>query len=220
MVCIKDVLYHVTYSISVGQVLIFYMHDHGLFDWWKNRGDPCSLYADDTTIFLRNLSNLSQTIRIIMDVGSFTGLHLNLSKTIAFVMAGGRRIVAGIEVDSRPVKYLGTFLGLDDLSEMNFNNPLSKAQNNSHSWNKRNLTLSVRVLVSKTFIASIFIHTLNSVFVHTHQIQLIQQLLNDFLWRGRPRICQSTVCVPLIDGRLNMMHVKNVVHGLQVKWFQ
>ena len=23
----------------VGQVLIFYMHDHRLFDWWMNRGD-------------------------------------------------------------------------------------------------------------------------------------------------------------------------------------
>ena len=103
-----------------------------------------------------------------MDVGTFTGLHLNLSKTIAFAMAGGKRIVASIEVDSRPVKYLGAFLGLEDLLEMNFNKPLSKAQNNSQSLNKRNLTLSVRVLVSKTFIASIFIHTLNSVFIHTH----------------------------------------------------
>ena len=139
------------------------------------------LYADDTAIFLRNLLDLSQTIRTILDVGSFTGLHLNLSKTIAFVMAGGRRIVDGIEVDSRPVKYLGAFLGLDDLLEMNFNKPLSKARNNSQSWNKRNLTLSARVLVSKAFIASIFIYTLNSVFVHAHQIQLIQQLLSNFL---------------------------------------
>ncbi len=178
------------------------------------------MYADDTTIFLRNLSDLSQTIRTIMDVGTFTGLHLNLSKTIAFAMAGGKRIVASIEVDSRPVKYLGAFLGLEDLLEMNFNKPLSKAQNNSQSWNKRNLTLFARVLVSKTFIVSIFIHTLNSVFVHTHQIKLIQQLLNIFLWRERPRIHQSTACMPLIDGGLNMMHVKNVVHGLWVKWFE
>ncbi len=135
--------------------------------------DPCLLYADDTTIFLRHLSDLSQTIRTIIDVGIFTGLHLNFSKTIAFAMSGSKRTVAGIKVDSWPVKYLGAFLGLEDLSEMNFNKPLSKAQNNSQSWNKRNLTLSARVLVSKTFIASIFIYTLNSVLVHTHQIQLI-----------------------------------------------
>ena len=28
------------------------------------------------------------------------------------------------------------------------------------------------------------------------------------------------MCTLLTDGRLNMMHVKNVVHGLRVKWFQ
>ncbi len=178
------------------------------------------MYADDTAIFLRHLSDLSQIIQTIIDVGYFTGLHLNLSKTIAFAMSGKKRIVPGVEVDSWPEKYLGTFLGLKDLSEINFNKPLSKAWNNSQSWNKRNLTLFTRVLVSKTFIVSIFIHTLNSVFVHTHQIQLIQQLLNDFLWRGRPRVCQSTACALLDDGGLNMMHVKNVVHGLRVKWFQ
>ncbi len=152
--------------------------------------------------------------------GTFTGLQLNLSKMIAFVMSGNKRTVAGVEVDSQPVKYLGAFLGLEDLSEMNFNKPLSKAQNNSQSWNKRNLTLTARVLVSKTFITSIFIHTLNSVFIHTHQIQLIQQLLNDFVWRGRPRVHQSVACASLHDGSLNMMYVKNVVCGLRVKWFQ
>ncbi len=106
------------------------MCDHKLFDWWMKRGDPCSLYADDTAIFLRHLSDLLMTIKTIMEVGIFTGLQLNLSKTIAFAMNGSKRIVAGIEVDSHPVKYLGAFLSLEDLSEMNFNKPLSKAQNN------------------------------------------------------------------------------------------
>ncbi len=76
------------------------MHDHGLFDWWMKWGDPCSLYADDTAIFLGNLSNLLRTIQTIMDVGTFTSLQLNLSKTIAFAMLGNKRNIAGVEVDS------------------------------------------------------------------------------------------------------------------------
>ncbi len=46
--------------------------------------DPCSLYADDTMIFLSNLAQLQPVLDHIAFVGSFTGLGLNLKKMIAF----------------------------------------------------------------------------------------------------------------------------------------
>ena len=82
------------------------------------------------------------------------------------------------------------------------------------------MTLTAGVVVAKTFIASLFIHVLNLVCIHTKQIQLIQQLLNDCLWRGHLKVQQTVMCAPLEDGGLNMIHIKNVVHGLRVKWFQ
>ncbi len=36
----------------VGQVLIYYLWDQGLFAWWTKPGEPCSLYTDDTVIFI------------------------------------------------------------------------------------------------------------------------------------------------------------------------
>ncbi len=129
-------------------------------------------------------------------------------------------LVDGVVVDSKPVKYLGAFLGLGDLSGLNFEKPLKNAWNNLQSWNKRHLTLPARVVIAKTFIASLFIHVLNSIHVHTHQLQIMQNLLNDFLWHGRTKIKQSVSCAPLGDRGLNMLHIKNLVHGLWVKWFQ
>ncbi len=82
--------------------------------------------------------------------------------------------------------YLGAYLGLGNLSHLNFERPLKNAQNNMQGWNKRHLTLPARVVVAKTFIASLFVHIVNSVHIHTHQIQIIQNLLNDFLWHGKP----------------------------------
>ncbi len=145
------------------------------------------MYTDNTTIFLEKESDLALTIDTILLVGNYTGLCLNLSKTIAFTPQGCNHKASGVKIDSRPVKYLGAFLGLGDLSEKNFDASLQKAQNNLQSWNKRQLTLTARV-VAKTFIASLFIHILNSVCIHTKQIQLIQQLLNDCLWRGCSRV--------------------------------
>ena len=138
--------------------------------------------------------------------------------TIAYAF-GNRIIVDGVVVNSKPMKYLGAFLGLGDLSGPNFDKPLKNAWNNLQSWNKRHLTLPARVVIAKTFIARLFVHILNTVHIQTHQIQIIQNMLNDFLWHGRARIKQSVLCVLLGDGGLNMLHIKNLVHSLRVKWF-
>ncbi len=59
---------------------------------------------------------------------------LNLDKTLALgpnVMAAK---VAGVCVNNKPVKYLGAFLGVGDLSDMNFENALAKVQDVAARW--------------------------------------------------------------------------------------
>ncbi len=100
----------------VGQVLMYSLKDSGYFEWWVFVGDPCSLYADDTAIFLRDLSMLPAVINHIQWVGTFTGLTLNIDKTIAFdPNAAEKLVVVDVQVQSHPVKYLGIYLGLGDL---------------------------------------------------------------------------------------------------------
>ncbi len=70
-------------------------------------------------------------------------------------------------MQNTPVKYLGTFVGSGDLSHLNFDLTLRKAQKIVSRWNKRNLTLPARVLVSKTFIFSTFIYICNCSFITT-----------------------------------------------------
>ncbi len=149
------------------QVLIFYLWNKGFFKWWFKNGDPCSLYADDTTIFVQDSQQLSLIIDGILLVGTYSGLELNLSKTIAYQVGVKPHMVSGVEVASKPVKYLGAFLDIIDVSEMNFNKPLTGVRNNIHKWNKRQKMLHARVLVAKTFITSLFIHILNSVHIQT-----------------------------------------------------
>ncbi len=81
----------------------------------------CSLYADDTAIFVQNQHQLAGIISNIDIVGTYTGLTLNLSKTIALdPFAKIRQNVAGVEINSSPVKYLGVILGCGNLTENNF----------------------------------------------------------------------------------------------------
>ena len=124
----------------------------------------------------------------------------------------------GVVVQSSPVKYLGTYLGLGNLSKLNFEQPLRKAKEVLNHWSKRTLTLDGQILVLKIFVVLLFIHVLNTTFISTAQIDLIQKLCLDFLWKGKPRVKISTIMAPYNQGGLKMVCVKNIVHALHVKW--
>ncbi len=142
-------------------------------------------YMQMTAIFLPDLSQLAMVLHHIEFVGHFTGLNLNLDETIAFDATAVHKLkVAGIVVWNAPIKYLGAFLGLGDLSRLNFEQPLHKAKIALSQWGKRSLTLDARILVIKTIIFSVFVHILNSVSVTYVQLDFLQKLIMDFLWKG------------------------------------
>ncbi len=116
------------------------------------------------------------------------------------------------------VKYLGIYVGSGDLSYLNFDLTLRKAQKIVSRWNKRNLTLPARVLVLKTFIFSTFIHVCNCSFITTAQVELLQKILNEFLWHGQNKIRPVVMYAPVSQGGLNMINIKNVLSTLHVKW--
>ena len=72
----------------------------------------------------------------------------------------------------------------------------------------------------RLFIFSIFVHLLNCVFLTNTQIEVIQKLLLDFLWKGKARLKMTTIMPPPSQGGLKMLHVKNVLHVLHVKWMK
>ncbi len=99
--------------------------DASFFEWWSRPGDPCSIYADDNALYVRDLNQLQPILDHIAWVGTFIGLSLNLSKTIAFYHKFDVLTeIAGITVSNKPVKYLGVHLGQGDLSMLNFEKPL------------------------------------------------------------------------------------------------
>ncbi len=149
----------------VGQVLIYALHKAGFFDWWTFSSKPCSLYADDTSLFTSCVEQLGPMIHHIQWVGKFTGLSLNLNKMIAFHPQNklNKQIVCGVQVGNEPVKYLGVFLGTGDLTALNFETCLSKARKVAHKWSKHSLTLPAKIVILKTFIFSIFVHHLNNI---------------------------------------------------------
>ena len=87
-------------------------------------------------------NQLSSIIQAIHYVGTFTGLNLNLGKTIVYSPSQTEPLlVTGVQINSKPVRYLGAYLGSGDLSRLNFEVPLRKLRLKMNKWNKRNLSL-------------------------------------------------------------------------------
>ena len=162
---------------------MYSLHQVGFYTWWHFAYDPCSLYADDGTLFLQDRSQLSGIIKHIQMVGKFTGLVLNLDKTIVFDHAQLAPVyVSGMLCQNTLIKYLGIYVGLGNLTKLNFDVVLKKVQQIILKWSKCKLSLPARVMVSKVFIFSTFVHVCNYAWISNDQIKLIQHILNNFVW--------------------------------------
>ncbi len=89
-----------------------------------------------------------------------------------------------------------------------------------NKWNNRKLTLDARILISKTFIFAMFTHIFNCVFLLPSQINMVQKLLNNFIWKGRSHVWLSVFGAKYSSGGMKMLCVRDVVHTLQVKWMR
>ena len=200
----------------VGQVLVYSLHHAGFHAWWQYTSDPSSLYADDGTLFLENRQQLPAVIQHIQMVRKYTSLTLNLDKMIVFNYNQLVPVkIARVLVHNELVKYLGVYIGLGNLTRMNFEVALRKARNVIGKWGKCKLSLPARVMVSKIFVFSTFVHICNHAWITADQIKLIQNILNNFVWNGWTKIKQYS---PILAGGINMINIKNVLHMLRAKW--
>ncbi len=85
-------------------------------------------------------------------------------------------------------------------------------------WSGRSLTLDMRILVSKIFVFSVFSHVLNVVHITNAQIDLIQKMLNKFVWCSWNKIRLSVMSSQHQMGGMNMLQVCDVLHTLRTKW--
>ena len=80
------------------------------------------MYADDIALVAESVHALPGLIRDIGTCGEFTGLMLNLDKCVCFdPTAASDYVLAGVRVMSKPVQYLGTFVGFgNEVEQKNF----------------------------------------------------------------------------------------------------
>ncbi len=145
-----------------------------------------SQLADDTTLFLKDESQVSKALDLIYNCSCASGLNLNVSKCeIMPVHDLNNDSIENIPIKST-VKYLGIYITKNLLARqhLNFSSRIVKSKNILNSWLQRDLSLYGRVILSKAEGLSHFVYPSLSLFVEN---KVAKEFNNIFLivWKNK-----------------------------------
>ena len=109
-------------------------------------------FADDTTLFIGNLTSVENSIKLVEQFGDISGLKLNVEKTKAIWLGSWRFNDSkpfGLKWTKEPVRALGTFISYN-VKENNKKNVEMKIDNmvtKLDIWRARNLSLLGKCLL-------------------------------------------------------------------------
>ena len=181
-----------------------------------------TMYADDTTMFLKSSNSLLKALCILEEFKMASGLELNKSKTKLMWLGPGRcklDDIGGITAVSS-VKILGIYhSATKQCSEENIAPIIKKIKNVTNSWRQRQLTIKGRITIAKALLISQLVYVASSIKIPKVDLQMIQSLIMKFIWRGRPpKVAQSTLCLSIKQGGLKAPDVFKCYESLRLQW--
>ena len=139
--------------------------------------------ADDTTLFLKDKSQLTKAINVIEQFSCASGLKCE----IVMLYKSDDSSIDVISV-KETVRYLGIYLtkNVAAWQQLNFSGQVKKQKNIFNLWLQRDLSLYGIVLLSKAEGLSRFVYPSLSLFVNDSIAKGINKIFLDFIWKNKP----------------------------------
>ena len=114
-----------------------------------------SLYADDTTVFVRDLDSVKELLALLNDFKKLSGLEINTTKAEGMWLGCWKNKTEtpfGFRWPRNPIRALGIFFSYDQnkATELNFVEKIRNLEKTLNSWKRRNLTLYGKINIVKT----------------------------------------------------------------------
>ena len=175
---------------------------------------------DDTSIPLRSIRYIPTTLDIIHKFGRLSGGKLNISKTKGIVLkkenAGTHY---GIDCIYNSEKVLGIYIGNKVEIDQIWQELYEKTDKKLTLWQKRDLSMSGKVLIIKTLAISKIIYNLNMQCFTDVQLEQFNKLLYKFLWNGKQHFISKTICEEnKINGGLSMPNCLTIKKCVRIQW--
>ena len=189
-----------------------------------------SQYADDTTFILDGTKeSLKASLKTLDDFYEVSGLKLNDKKTEA-LWIGANSGNDGISTPGRnfkwpkyKVKALGVWFSIDPeaTATLNYNEKLDKVRNVLSCWKYRRLTLTGKIIVPKSLVASQLVYVLSPLHTNAKVIKEVNKLFFSFLWNGKgDKIKRDIIINDYSNGGLKMIDIEYFTKSLKATWIK
>ena len=196
----------------------------------SNRSIKILSYADDTTLFLKDLMDFREILSKIKSFSEATGLHLNKSKSNAMYISQTDQkdtFKYGIKFVNR-LKILGVLFSNECSTQHikeNYTEKIAKLEHICALWSKRHLTLLGKITVLKSFGLSLFIHIMQSIGINREFLDKINQIFFRFIWKNSftntkatEKVKRITICNKKINGGLNTIDITTMQQSFFLEW--
>ena len=193
------------------------------------------LYADDTTLLLKDESALKIAFEIIEELGKFTGLKLNRKKSLILPVGdykpqNNNQIEVTWVKKGECIKILGIYFSSNIEASQIEKNWLPKIENMKNTikrWHNRHISLYGKVIIAKTFLLSQWTYVIQSLTPPEEILNKIDSIIFNFLWENQvsgkkviEKIKRNTLCLDASDGGLQMISIKDQSQVFQLKWLK
>ena len=182
------------------------------------------LYADDLTLFIKGENSMNKLQYIFEEYEKISGLRMNKEKTY-FVWMGKEKDKPDLPLFGKlaqKVKILGIYFTLDVKirEEMNYKEILSKIKRLLGWWKQRDLTLTGKIHLMKTYALSKLNYVTSLTAVPKWVLTEVEKITFDFLWKGKDRIKRDIICQDYKHGGLRMTQYKLFIKAQRINWLK
>ena len=188
------------------------------------------LYADDITLFLQDKDDMKRALDTIDKFSEFANLEINKNKTEAMWLGRlktNKENLYDIKFKEK-VKIVGIVFNNSipaSQIEENWYSRLEKIQQIMVSWSKRNLSISGKLCIIKTFLISQFVHVMQALILPPQVLNNLNTILFRFLWKKKftntrafEKVKRVVLCNEIDKGGLNMIDIKTMQASFVLNW--
>jgi len=185
-----------------------------------------SLYADDTSIFISDPACLPAVLDVLERYCLATDAKLNLSKCQGVSLnqpSPPPHLQLGMAwlPPNHCLTHLGIPVGTSiDLDEV-WGPVLNEIDVSLAKWKKRNLSLSGRVLITKSLALSKLVYMAFAIDLPPTPLKRLQSLIWKFIWNGkRDRVSRAVTTLPVGKGGLDCFSIPDYLASFRLKILQ
>ena len=177
--------------------------------------------ADDTALFLRDKQQIEHAISLVDLFSAAPGLKLNKSKCeILCLFQTEDKSLHNIPVKNC-VKYLGIHICNDPMERqlLSFSTKLHKTKSILNMWLQRDLSIIVRILLTKAEGVSRFVYPALSLTVLYSTCKDINNIFINFVWKNKHHYLRKEIMSGFWEeGGFELLDFKDLNYTFKLKW--